>query len=911
MGIRQHWRNSFFPATLAVPILGVFVAGFAAPSAAEPSEPPPAEAEPSRASFHEEVIVTAQKVEENILDVPMTISAFDSKALAELVLQDKTDLQNLVPGLQFGDEMDQEGQGTVIRGIGTRIAGQTHTDRAVATYIDGAYTIGVYGRMPGGGFDLERIEVARGPQGTLNGRNSIAGSINLVYKKPSREWDAEFMAEVTDISQQRLNFAIGGPLGELVSFRLTSGMHVGDGRQENIGLAGDYEKPDHRFFAPQLRITTERFDANVRWARVEDKGTPRSLLTLSNLNRTDPRVTLGPQGGQLAAPPPGQNSVPNDLYLYETPNPAIDANCPIGVPGFKCGDIKNKVALNFPGYQESESDAINLYAQYRFTDALSVRYSYHNSDVSMINVKDADYANRVSIGENPATLDHTIASDGMASPFEDTHYILPYLYDETSHELQITSNFDGPFNFIAGLFTYENTTFWDLVRVDKTRPFRFGTADEQAAAASPIFGFVTVNNCQELLTNVIEAFAIGTADPAQADDWDGLYWYCPPGAEHTETVRFFTGARSETQAAFVSGTYDINEQWSLSGGLRYTQDEKSQDPGSGGGFAVLTVGSVVGVFFPNGAVADPQTWGRTIGHVSVEYTTPDGQMIYGRLSTGYRAGGFNSPVPGVDPPLIEEETLVNYEVGTKGLFMDSRLQITAGLWYNDYQGFQLNGLQPPPPGLQLPSYSNTPLAEITSNIDDTTIWGVDFEFSFYLAEQWRLAGFYAFQNSEIGPHSSVVWGNPYAEYGVWEHINFDTGEPTTSSYPLPTDLTGNRLPMQPQHKLAVTLSHERTLPNIGEIQLLGTYSFTGDQHPNIGNIPDYEIPSYGRWDAAVHWTSLDGKWSASAFVQNILNEIGLVEFLPISGLGSNPALGYPTNPREFGVQLRYRPFSDG
>ena len=859
-------------------------------------------------TYHEEVIVTAEKIEENILDVPMTITAFDAKALEELVLQDKTDLQNLVPGLQFGDEMDQEGQGTVIRGIGTRIAGQTHADRAVATYIDGAYTIGLYGTLPGGGFDLERIEVARGPQGTLNGRNSIAGSVNLVYKKPSAERDAEVMVEITDVSQQRVNAAVGGPLAGPVMFRLTGGIHTGAGRQENIGLGGDYDKPDHTFLAPQLRFKTDRFDANIRWAMVRDKGVPRSLVTLSNLNRTDQFITLGPQGGQLAPPPPNANPTPNDLYLYATPNPAINPNCPIGVPGFRCGDIKNKVALNFPGRQDSESDQVTLYAQYDVTDTLSVRYSFHKGDVDMINIKDADYANRVSVGEDPNTLDHTMAADGRASPFEDTHYILPYLYDETSHEVHVTSDFDGPFNFIAGLFTYENETFWDLVRVDKTRPYRFGTADEQAVAASPIFGFVAVNNCGDVLTGVVEAFGIGTADPAQAPENDGLYWYCPEGAEHTETVRFYTGATSETQAAFVSGTYEVNDQWTISGGLRHTEDEKAQPPESGGGFALVQIGSILGVFFPNGAVGDPHTWDKTIGHLSVEYTTAADSLLYGRISTGYRAGGFHSPIPGVDLPFIEEETLVNYEAGVKGLYLDSRLQIAAGLWLNDYDGFQLAGVQPPPPGLQLPAFTSTPLAEYTSNIDDTQIWGADFEFSFYFTEQWRLSGFYAFQDSQIGPHSSVVWGHPRTEYGEWSHIDFDSGQPTTTSYPLAVDLTGNRLPMQPQNKLALTLSYEHSLGDLGKLQLLGTFTFTDAQHPNIGGVPEYEIPAYRRWDASGVWTSADEKWSALLFVQNVMDEVGLVEFLPISGLGSNPSLGYPTNPREFGVQVRYRPF---
>lgn len=862
-----------------------------------------AASEPSRV-YHEEIIVTAEKIAENILEVPMTISAFDSDALEELVLQDKTDLQNLVAGLQFGDEMDQEGQGTVIRGIGTRIAGQSHADRAVATYIDGTYTIGVYGTLPGGGFDLDRIEVARGPQGTLNGRNSIAGSVNLVYKKPSPEGDAELMTEITSVSQQRVNFAVGGPISGDFSYRFTAGSHVGAGRQENIGLGGDYDKPDHLFYTPQIRYTTDRFDMNLRWSHVEDKGTPRSLVTLNNLDRANPTVTLGPQGGQHASPPPGAESTENHLYLYATPNPAIKSTCPIGEPGFRCGDIKNKVALNFTGYQDSEADLVTFYAQYDLSDTLSLRYSFSDNKADMINVKDADYSNRVS-----SASDHTLASDGLVGPFEDTHYILPYLYDESSHEIQITSNFDGDFNFIAGVFAYENDTFWDLVRVDLTRPFRFGSADEQARANSPIFGFVPVNSCQELLTNVIEPFQIGTSNPDEADEWDGLYWYCPEGDEHTETVRFFTGAASETRAAFFNGSLVLNETWSVSGGLRHTSDEKSQPPERGGGFAVFEVGSVVGVYFPSGgASAEPQTWNKTIGHISLEYSTPNDNMIYGRLSTGYRAGGFNTPIPGVDLPKVGEETLVNYEIGTKGLFLDERLLLVTGFWYNDFDGYQLAGEQPPPPGLQLPSFNATPLAEYTSNIDDTTIWGADFEFSYWFSDTWHLSGFYAYQDSELGPHESVVWGNPDAEYGEWEYIDFDSGQLTTSSYPLPTDMTGHRLPMQPRHKMALTVANERSLGDRGTLHFHGTYAFTGEQHPNIGNIDDYVIPSYSRIDANMMWTSVDEEWTVLFFVQNVFNEIGLVEYLPISGLGSNPSLGYPTHPREFGMQIRWRPY---
>ena len=143
----------------------------------------------------EEVIVTADRKEESILDIPMTISAFNSQLLDTLLVRDTDKLQNLVPGLQFGDNRDGEGNSISLRGIGTKYAGINHFDLSVASYIDGAYTVGAYGMMPGGGFDLDRIEVARGPQGTLNGRNSIAGSINYFYKKPTPYWEYDFLLE--------------------------------------------------------------------------------------------------------------------------------------------------------------------------------------------------------------------------------------------------------------------------------------------------------------------------------------------------------------------------------------------------------------------------------------------------------------------------------------------------------------------------------------------------------------------------------------------------------------------------------------------------------------------------------------------------------------------------------------------
>ncbi|MCY4060550.1 MAG: Plug domain-containing protein, partial [Gammaproteobacteria bacterium] len=115
----------------------------------------------------EVVIVTAEKRQEDILKVPLTMSAFNDRMIKELGMTNSKDIEQLVPGLQFGNDNVRWGQGTAIRGIGSRNWGEVHSDMAVATYVDGVYSRSAISVAPNL-FDVERLEVGRGPQGTLN-----------------------------------------------------------------------------------------------------------------------------------------------------------------------------------------------------------------------------------------------------------------------------------------------------------------------------------------------------------------------------------------------------------------------------------------------------------------------------------------------------------------------------------------------------------------------------------------------------------------------------------------------------------------------------------------------------------------------------------------------------------------------
>ncbi len=864
-----------------------------------------------RPAYHDSVMVTAERVEENVMEVPMTITAFDSSVLEELVIQERTDLQNLVPGLQFGDEVEQQGQGTVIRGIGTRNAQYDQADYAVATYVDGAYTLGVYGTTPGGGFDLERVEVARGPQGTLNGRNSIAGAINVVTKGPTDDWYAELMGEVTDVSQQRLNGAVGGPFGDSpFSFRLTGGTHTGDGRQENVGPGGDHDAPDQTFYTPQLRAETERFSVRARWSHVEDNGTPRGFVQLSNVDRTVAGYSR------------------DRYYLWETGNPALDPSCGANIPAWNCpGEIRNRVAFNYPGSNESETDFGVLRADWQVSSGLGISFNASSGDTVQRALRDADYTDRVPIGTPPGgtgtggdanSLDHTLTTctsgrwDGLCLDgtvqFSNSFYDLPFEYEEDSQELLFRSSYAGDFNFIGGLFMYDNVRSGTIHRHDLQVPFRFGTADEQAQRLGSVWG-VPVSSCQDVLTGIVEGFGIGTSDPAGDDE--GLYWYCPEGNDLSHLLSFFNTGKNRTQAAFFSADYRFNDSWALSGGVRYTEDEKEQKPEDQGGFFTLALGGApVTIALAGEGNPYPQTWSRPIGHLALERTTGAGHLMYGRVSTGFRSGGFNIGLPGQVPPYIKEETLVNYELGAKGFFLDSRLQLSAGLWYNQFDDYQLSAIQAPPPGVDIPIsiYSTTPLVEYTANIPDTTIQGVDVEFSYRIGA-FGLRGFFAWQDSEIGRHASVIDGHPYGQTATWNYIDFDTGEMATSEYDLPTDQTGNRLPKQPTNKLALTASWFKSLASAGHLSFQSTWAYTDSAYPSIGNIDIWELPSFDRLDVSGAWSARSDRWSISLFLKNVMDEVAVLEYLPVSGNGGVPALGFLTPPREAGMQVRFRPFN--
>ena len=262
---------------LSAALAGILLGSGAAAAESDTSE--------TEEPFIEEIIVTAEMREESILEVPATMSAFSKRMIEELGMANNADIEVMTPGLQMGEDGDVNHSS--LRGIWTQTARESNADLAVATYIDGVYTVDTFGISPDL-FDLERVEINRGPQGTQHGRNSIGGSLSYVNKRPTETWDMEMMLQVTDQVTTRGNVAFGGPLNDAFSYRVTGSYYEGDGAQENVGTGGDYDAPDRWSIAPQLRFKTDRIDVNLRYQYVRDTGVPDARTLLNQPNRDDP-----------------------------------------------------------------------------------------------------------------------------------------------------------------------------------------------------------------------------------------------------------------------------------------------------------------------------------------------------------------------------------------------------------------------------------------------------------------------------------------------------------------------------------------------------------------------------------------------------------------------------------------------
>jgi len=373
-------------------------------------------------SVLEDIVVTARKTAETLDDVPISVSVTQGEKLENMSIDGLEDLSEFVPNLQINENATQ--QTVTIRGVGSG-ANQAF-EQSVGIYIDGVYFgRGRSARNPF--FDVERVEILKGPQGILFGKNTIAGAVNITTKKPTDNFTGYALAEYfTDIEQVGVSGAVSGPLTNRLSARLAAGYRSEGGYVDNSFTGKEEERRDEYIVRGTLLFNaTDNLELILK-----------GELSAYNV---DGRVTQNVQAGPLEAlyrslDPEFESqldfrkSTPGDDFdNTDTQNLVLTANYDIGdavtltsVTAYVAYDFKNNIPAEFAPLEYAEQANRQDYEQ--FSQELRVHYRasgplefigglyYANEDLSIEETFNFNLSNLIALGVPIFPLDSSIVT---------------------------------------------------------------------------------------------------------------------------------------------------------------------------------------------------------------------------------------------------------------------------------------------------------------------------------------------------------------------------------------------------------------------------------------------------------------------------------------------------------------------
>ena len=971
---------------------GALLALFAVAAGAQSDEAQDSEDEADQdgAGYIEEIIVTGERGELRSIDRSMTVTGFNAGMIQQLGIQNTNDLEVLTPGFQIGPRSQGGGKNEdghiVMRGVACDRCVNFFQDVGTAVYIDGVYSDQSYGLDQGAMFDVERVEIARGPQGTTGGKAAIAGAVNFVTKKPTDEWDMKVSGELTDQATQQGLVAFGGPLLDSgFSYRLSLSRLTGDGLIENVGPGPDAAEPDQLIYSPQLRFKNDRWDITARYSMLRDKGTPRVSLILGPRNSVD-EFRLDANGNRVATQDPLGNPIrdADGNIIYERnpffgigQNPAVE-NCPgfnddgTRTPGTRvvCDgeNIQLKVDLNGPILRDNSQEAYTLEAHFQATDSHELVYKYGKRDTRQRSRNDLDGTSRQGGGICSAIHPRVISGEltegqrhsrcaldgGGNGSYSDRMNDYLFTSDQDSHELTLISNLDGPFNYTVG-YTF----------IDGEEPYvyaeRFnGLETGNNNLNNPLFYQDTSEACEAAVAGFFgeDNLIRNIRDPNHAANRNaaGLVWGCH-GADYAanwsdvtnglaqvaggSAFQHFYGNVSYTSQAFYGNAeYVLNDQWKVFGGIRFNDDHKEHEQNDfTGATQIAGMNFIFGIhrskqydtqccgyvgleLDANGRpIPDDRTlrdskvadWNETTWNVGAEYAPNDVSMIYGRISKGYRPGGFAGFAQRLGEAMDSEE-MINYEAGYKGLFFDNRLQMEASVYFQDYSKYWVQSGR-----LRTPAEVREGESLITGEtvvVNGTNIYGIEAQYQWTINDNMRLGGFYEFSGSSFGDYTTLYCCTPEGNRPPPSTLEVPDADGNTVTVRLSNfsgnlfvlDFGGNSLRNQPAHKLSAALTYAMPMPaDRGSLDLVTIFNWRDKMYVDESNFDIYSVPEYTRWDVRANWTSPSEKLTITGWVTNMLDQVAVQAYAPREGNGVNaPIAGTVTDARRLGITVNYQ-----
>ena len=897
---------------------------------AQAQNAPEAEAQPGGIPV---ITVTSQRTEQAIQSVPIAVTAVDSAAMERQQIGNFSDLQFNVPNVTFS-KSNFTATNFQIRGVGNTVISSS-SDNGVSIHINdvAVNSARLFEREY---YDVERIEILRGPQGTLFGRNATSGVVNMITKRPELDTLAgsgEF--EYGNYDTVRFEAMLNVPLGEKVAVRLAGNVSKRDGYTENLYDGSDIDGRDsYSFRASVLLEPSDNTSINlmVSWME-EDSNRTRSQKQMCH---RDPTGVLGCLPDSLAFEAVNTNASMLGLAVSDL------ALGPYGLAPFPYtqdtsslnpADMR-KVNQDFNPQYRSDELLITLNIEQQLGDNYTLSFAGGYQDTSVWSQGDfghdvtADMTIPQAVYDDFPIVANTMFPNGLfpTSAIEPsgTGVIGGHIagfdsqlggYDQSdeeaeqwSAELRLNSHYDGPINFMAGFFylNYTNSSNYYIVSA---------ALDYLALLAVP---YACGSYCDGLAQST--SMFNNVVDPYKLESW----------------------------AIFGEVYYDISDTVRLTGGLRYTDDTKTvtdlQYPLFGGEVVPLGTQEI----FLGTPRTQTRSWGELTGRAVLEWSPDldsfDASMFYLSYARGYKGGGINPPLVGVESAEFGPEFIDAYELGAKLNFADNRAQANVTAFYYDYQGLQVSKI-----------INRT---SINENID-AKIWGMEGEFLYAPNQNWMFNMSASYLNTNVGDARSVDPRDPTngapnttlmkdlgsAANCVIHHNN--SPDPTldpnlaalfpAGAFPVPglaskgtfgscdatagalagynqlaatdytvddgveADLKGNELQQAPDFTINIGAQYTHFFGNGMSLSLRADYYYQSNMFGRMFNKDIDRIDSWDQLNTQIKLESANGSWYASAYVKNVLgddNITGMYVSDPATGLFTNV---FVLEPRRYGI----------
>ena len=812
--------------------------------------------EPAASRGGAPIIVTAQRREENVQDVPIAVSAISAEALADRGISDISDLSGIAPNVTLDGGTPFSASSSVlsayIRGIGANDFA-FNIDPGVGIYLDGVYlarTVGANQDL----LDVERIEVLRGPQGTLFGRNTIGGAVNVVTRAPGDEF--MFRGDITTGSYDRIQVrgTVDVPLTEGLAMSVTGGFHDRDGYVRRIPYTG----PGSQF------IGNHTPSSDFMLAGYDTDDTEGGDHTWNLRGRVD-----YDNGGRFRASFTGDysstdtNQLPNTVLLTTEFIPGPFA----GLNQFNLGP-----ALGFP--IQTGLDVITGSSGFLFGGL----YNF------CINASPADLAARSAAnlcGGRTTVSGGFSGSPPLADPVtggvnfdaDPTNDLIPLDGRFIVSDID-TSYATGPsFSDLetwggAGTLEFDISDNITLKSITAYRELHWDAAmDLDGAPYTALQVSFSMNQWQFSE----ELQLLGSALDGDLDFVLGAYYFKEAGDLH-DYVPFIEGLLqvdgpndlwTENYALFGQIDWRYADWGAISVGGRYTHENKEFEGGQSdrNGFNYDLFNclppfnnplctALVGFNDPNEplryfiAGIQEKEFDNFSPRVSLQFFPNDDIMFYGTWSRGYKTGGWttrlSNPLP--TAPDFDEEEAESFEVGLKAYLFDRIATLNLAAFTTEYTGIQLNFQQGVSPTIQ--------------NAGTARINGFEAEFSIAPTEVFRLdvsLGAIDAEYTSVLPQS-VVAPSPL-QAGVFE---------------------GADLPKTPSVTINVSPSVRLPLDGLGSLTFVADYTYTSSLWNDTERTFLLRRPEVHNLNANITYRPENERFSITAGVTNLLDERYLI-----------------------------------